>query len=74
MVHVIQGKDLPGIDINPYVGVQIDDQERYTKVNKLSNSPYFGEVSHLKKTSQIINIKSSFFFYSFLHLISNYQL
>jgi hypothetical protein len=50
MVHIIQGKDLPGIDINPYVGVQIDDQERYTKVHKFSNSPYFGEVSHLKKT------------------------
>ena len=44
MVHVIQGRDFAGLDLNPYVSVQIDDQRRYTTVHKSSNSPYYGEV------------------------------
>jgi hypothetical protein len=46
MVHVIQARSLPGIDINPYVCVQIDDQKRYTGIHKCANSPYFGEVKY----------------------------
>ena len=45
MVHVIQGRDFPGSELNPYVCVQIDDQQRYTGVQKSSNSPFFGEVN-----------------------------
>ena len=44
VVHVIQARDLPGIDINPYVCVQIDDEKRYTAIHKCANSPHFGEV------------------------------
>ncbi|CAF5032328.1 unnamed protein product, partial [Rotaria sp. Silwood1] len=36
--------DLPGLDISPYVSVQIDNQKRYTSVQKSCNSPYFGEI------------------------------
>ncbi|CAF1529318.1 unnamed protein product, partial [Rotaria sordida] len=43
MIHVLQGRDFPGLNINPYVSVQIDDQKRYTNIQKSSNSPYFGE-------------------------------
>ncbi|CAF4767027.1 unnamed protein product [Rotaria sp. Silwood1] len=43
MIHVIQGRDLPGLSINPYVVVQIDDQKRYTSIQRSCNSPYFGE-------------------------------
>ncbi|CAF1117580.1 unnamed protein product [Adineta ricciae] len=43
MVHVIQGRDFSGLDINPYVCVQIDDQKRYTGVHRCSNSPFFGD-------------------------------
>ncbi len=46
MVHIIQGRDFPGIELNPYVSVQIDQQKRYTNIHKSSNSPYFGEVKH----------------------------
>ncbi len=46
MIHIIQGRDLPGLDINPYVIVQIDNQKRSTNTNESSNSPYFGEVNH----------------------------
>jgi hypothetical protein len=46
MVHIIQGRDLPGLDLNPYVSVQIDQQKRYTTIHKSSNSPYFGEVKY----------------------------
>lgn len=44
MVHIIQGRDLIGLELNPYVSVQIDEQKRYTTVHKSSNSPYYGEV------------------------------
>ncbi|CAF3824596.1 unnamed protein product [Rotaria sordida] len=43
MVHIIQARDLPGLNISPYVSVQIDNQKRYTSVQKSCNSPYFGE-------------------------------
>jgi hypothetical protein len=46
MVHIIQGRDFPGIELNPYVSVQIDQQKRYTNIHKSSNSPYFGEVKN----------------------------
>ena len=44
MVHVIQGRDFPGLELNPYICIQIDDQKRYTNIHQSSNSPYFGEV------------------------------
>jgi hypothetical protein len=45
MVHVIQGRDFAGLDVNPYVCVQIGDEKRYTVIHRCSNSPFFGEVS-----------------------------
>ena len=45
MVHLIQARDLPGSDINPYICVQIADEKRYTGVQKCSNTPFFGEVN-----------------------------
>ena len=45
VVHVIQARDLPGLELNPYVSVQIDQQKRYTNIQKSSNSPYYGEVN-----------------------------
>ena len=62
MVHVIQGRDFTGLDINPYVCVQIDDQKRYTGVHRCSNSPFFGEVSQ----EYFIVLKLCYCF-SFLH-------
>lgn len=50
MVHIIQGRDFAGLDINPYVTVQIGDQKHKTNAHKSSNSPYFGEVNSLKKS------------------------
>lgn len=46
MVHIIQGRDLPGLELNPYVIVQIGDQKQRTHVQKSSNSPYFGQVNY----------------------------
>jgi hypothetical protein len=46
MIHIIQGRDLPGLELNPYVVIQIDNQKRSTHIHKSSNSPYFGEVKH----------------------------
>lgn len=44
MIHVIQGRDFPGLELNPYVSITIGDQKRYTIVHRSANSPYFGEV------------------------------
>jgi hypothetical protein len=46
MVHIIQGRDLPGLELNPYVIVEIGDQKQRTNVHKSSNSPYFGQVNY----------------------------
>ncbi|UJR23948.1 hypothetical protein I4U23_026916 [Adineta vaga] len=43
MVHIIQGREFPGAELNPYVCIQIDDQKRYTNIHRSANSPYFGE-------------------------------
>ena len=51
MVHLIQARDLPGSDINPYICVQIADEKRYTGVQKCSNAPFFGEVNSCRKTN-----------------------
>jgi hypothetical protein len=51
MVHVIQGRDFAGLDINPYVCVQIDDEKRYTAVHRCTNSPFFGEVKNFNRTN-----------------------
>jgi hypothetical protein len=47
MVHIIQGRDFVGLDINPYVCIQIDDQKRYTGVQRSTNTPFFGEVKSI---------------------------
>jgi len=46
MIHIIQGREFPGLELNPYIIVQIGDQKRRTNTHKSSNSPYFGEVNH----------------------------
>jgi hypothetical protein len=56
MVHIIQGRDLPGLELNAYVSVQIDQQKRYTTIHKSSNSPYFGEVLSFDKKENLISI------------------
>ncbi|CAF4348335.1 unnamed protein product, partial [Rotaria sordida] len=68
MIHIIQARDLPGLDISPYVSVQIDNQKRYTSVQKSCNAPYFGEfftfdftVPAIKFMEKVIFIKVNFF-------------
>ncbi|CAF4394341.1 unnamed protein product [Rotaria sp. Silwood2] len=70
MVHVIQGRDFSGLNINPYVSVQIDNQKRYTNIQKSCNSPYFGEfftfdftLPATKFMEKVIFIKVNFVFY-----------
>jgi hypothetical protein len=54
MVHVIQGRDLPDAEINPYVCIQIDEPKRSTGVQKSSNSPFFGEVTRAMSRVHLI--------------------
>ena len=44
MVHVIQGRDFLGEDLNSYVCIEIGNQTRYTVVQRSTNAPFFGEV------------------------------
>ncbi len=46
MIHVIQGRDFPGLELNPYISIHIDNEKRYTNIHRSSNSPYFGEVKY----------------------------
>ena len=50
MVHIIQGRDFLGEEINPYICIQIDDQKRYTGVHRSTNAPFFGEVNLFSST------------------------
>jgi hypothetical protein len=55
MVHVIQGREFAGLDINPYVCVQIDNQKKFTGIHKSTNSPFFGEVNLFNILKYMIN-------------------
>ncbi len=69
MVHVLQGRNFAGLDINPYVCVQIDNEKRFTGVHRCTNSPFFGEVRQLNRR----NIQYISSFHSSSHLILLFQ-
>ncbi|CAF1313663.1 unnamed protein product [Adineta steineri] len=43
MIHIIQARELPGLDLNPYICIEIDEEKKYSNRHQSSNSPYFGE-------------------------------
>lgn len=72
-VTIIEARQLPGLNMDPVVCIQIGDQKKYTSVKESTNCPYYNEVclsnftfSHFKSiikllvncVSQVIFIKA----------------
>ena len=65
LVHVIQGRDVPDGDVNSYACIQINDQKRYTGVQKSSHASFSGEVNLSSPTLR----KDLYRFFNFFPLI-----
>lgn len=47
-VTIIEARQLPGLNMDPVVCIQIGDQKKYTSVKESTNCPYYNEVSIAK--------------------------
>lgn len=45
-VTIIEARQLPGLNMDPVVCIQIGDQKKYTSVKESTNCPYFNEVCY----------------------------
>lgn len=45
-VTIIEARQLPGLNMDPVVCIQIGDQKKYTSVKESTNCPYYNEVWH----------------------------
>lgn len=43
-VTIIEARQLPGLNMDPVVCIQIGDQKKYTSVKESTNCPYYNEV------------------------------
>lgn len=48
-VTIIEARQLPGLNMDPVVCIQIGDQKKYTSVKESTNCPYYNEVSVLSQ-------------------------
>lgn len=44
-VTIIEARQLPGLNMDPVVCIQVGDQKKYTSVKESTNCPYYNEVS-----------------------------
>lgn len=47
-VTIIEARQLPGLNMDPVVCIQVGDQKKYTSVKESTNCPYYNEVSAIK--------------------------
>lgn len=43
-VTIIEARQLPGLNMDPVVCIQIGDHKKYTSVKESTNCPYYNEV------------------------------
>lgn len=43
-VTIIEARQLAGLNMDPFVCVQVGDQKKYTSVKESTNCPYYNEV------------------------------
>lgn len=58
-VTIIEARQLPGLNMDPVVCIQIGDQKKYTSVKESTNCPYYNEVSRFLftlKNQQLDNV------------------
>lgn len=53
-VTIIEARQLPGLNMDPVVCVQVGDQKKYTSVKESTNCPYYNEVSEISCDFEII--------------------
>lgn len=60
-VTIIEARQLPGLNMDPVVCIQVGDQKKYTSVKESTNCPYYNEVNqhHVLDVIQIL-LQSSF--------------
>lgn len=46
-VTIIEARQLPGLNMDPVVCIQVGDQKKYTSVKESTNCPYYNEVRQL---------------------------
>lgn len=46
-VTIIEARQLPGLNMDPVVCIQVGDQKKYTSVKESTNCPYYNEVQEL---------------------------
>lgn len=56
-VTIIEARQLPGLNMDPVVCIQVGDQKKYTSVKESTNCPYYNEVS--RRISKIVSSISS---------------
>ena len=44
-VTIIEARQLPGLNMDPVVCIQVGDQKKYTSVKESTNCPYYNEVN-----------------------------
>lgn len=47
-VTIIEARQLPGLNMDPVVCIQVGDQKKYTSVKESTNCPYYNEVESHK--------------------------
>lgn len=55
-VTIIEARQLPGLNMDPVVCIQIGDQKKYTSVKESTNCPYYNEVCYSIRLSNIVTI------------------
>lgn len=43
-ITIIEARQLPGLNMDPVVCIQVGDQKKYTSVKESTNCPYYNEV------------------------------
>lgn len=46
-VTIIEARQLPGLNMDPVVCIQVGDQKKYTSVKESTNCPYYNEVTEI---------------------------
>jgi hypothetical protein len=50
-VTIIEARQLPGLNMDPVVCIQVGDQKKYTSVKESTNCPYYNEVEVINRIS-----------------------
>lgn len=58
-ITIIEARQLPGLNMDPVVCVQVGEQKKYTNVKESTNCPYYNEVLQTNAHSKLILSKTN---------------